>query len=535
VKCFAVPVDGGAVRNLAVTALRIDPPVVAAQQPFAADVEVLNGGTEPEANVGVELRVDGSRVASSLIRSLDPGATARVRMLAEATAQGNRVVEAVVNQGRERFSADDSRRAVVRVAQGVQALLVDGEPGARFGEGEADYLDAVLAPEMEGGTTSPFLVTRVDAAALATKDLDDKDLVFLCNVTALRQEIAAQARTVVERGAGLVIFLGKNVAPASYNACATATPSQSDPLLPATIGKAFPAEAPPGSERKAEPMFLSADRLEHEWMAFFRANENRALLRVAFNRALTLGVATGTATRVVAWYENGTPAAVEKKLGQGRVVLFGTTADPEWNALFNEPLGPILISRIVSSILPGSDTPRAAVVGERVQLPLPAGERKMNIQLVTPGNKVLPVRPEVAGDRAFLVHDGCGKAGAYRYQIDAVPPREEVFVLNLPPDESAIQPLPATGLHGLFPTGEFKLIQDRGDAAAGTALRKSRLGRELWWPVLLAAFLLLVTEITFARLITSEAPSADDLPRQARIGRQRAAAGAALARGREAQ
>jgi hypothetical protein len=49
---------------------------------------------------------------------------------------------------------------------------------------------------------------------------------------------------------------------------------------------------------------------------------------------------------------------------------------------------------------------------------------------------------------------------------------------------------------------------------------------------MLAAFLLLVVEITYARLITTEAPSADDLPAQARTAGHRMSAGAAAARGK---
>lgn len=528
---YVVPLTAQESGNLAVTALRIDPPVVAARQPFVAEAEVLNGGAEAVRNVPVEVRVNGAPAATALVPGLEPGASAKVRLLAETATPGLAIVEAVVAQGRGRFGGDDTRCGVVRVAQGLQVLLVDGEPGSTFGQGEADYLQAMLSPEFEGGAPAPYVPTKIAAASVTPRDVLDKDLIFLCNVPALRPEFAAQLRTAVERGAGLVVFLGKQVSPGAYATYSTAVADAPEPLLPASVGKLFPPDAPGGAP--PEPVYLSSERLEHEWMSFFRAKETLPLLRVPVQRALALGVTTGAAARVVAWYENGIPAIAEKRLGLGRVVMVGTSADPDWNALCLEPIGPILVSRIAAALLPGSATVRVAEVGVRVRLPLPPEERKLNIRLTMPDRKVLTVQPELAGDRASLVYDGLGRAGVYRYQIDSVPPREDLFVLNLPADESDIRPLGAGALAELFPSGEFRWIQDRDEGSAGLAMRKARLGHELWWPALFAALVLLVAEIVLARLMTSEVPSADELPAQARAAQHRGTAGAAAVRGRE--
>lgn len=530
VRSYVIPVHAPDNRNLAVTGLRLDPPVAAARQPFSANVDVLNGGPAVEENIVVELRVDGARAATASIRSVGPGDTARVRILAETPGPGMRVVEAIVNQGRERFSVDDSRRAILPVVEGLQTLLVDGQPGTLFGQGEADYLDAVLAPVMDGDTPPPFVVTKIPASSFSPKDIVGKDAIVLCNVPELKPDIAASLRAAVERGTGLLLFLGDNVLPGAYAPYVSTNAAGVEPLLPAAVGKPFPPQTA-GADGKPEPVYLSADRLEHEWMSFFRSRETRPLLRAPVGQALALSVATGGVSRVVAWYENGEPAIVEKPLGPGRVVMVGTTADPGWNSLFLEPVGAILANRMVSACLPGSGTIRTVNTGGRVQLPLPAGDRKMNIRLTTPENKVLTARPEMIAERPYLVHEGRGRTGTYRYQIESVPPREEIFALNLAADESDIRPLADNGLNELFPSGEFRPIQDRRASSAGQALRSARLGREIWWPVLLLGFLVLIGEITFARLITTEAPSPDDLPTQARSAGHRMSAGAAAARG----
>jgi hypothetical protein len=532
-RAVVVPVGAGDEGNLAVTSLRMDPSVVAVRQPFVVDVEVFNGGPEAEQNVVVDVRVNGAPVASGQIPLLESGAVGKVRLLAEAAAPGNGIVEAVVGQGRGRFAGDDTRRSVVRVVEGIRVLLVDGEPGAAFGQGEADYLEAALAPVLENESPAPYVVTRIKATELTPGDIHNKDLIFMCNVPAFRPEVGAQLRMVVERGAGLVVFMGKQVVPGSYATYSTATEGGVEPLLPATVGKGFPAEAPASGGASAEPVYLSAERLDHEWMDFFRPKENRPFLRVPVQQALALGVATNSRGRVVVWYENGIPAVVEKPLGSGRVVMVGTSADPEWNAFFLEPLGPILVNRIAASLLPESAVVRAVEVGARLQLPLPPGERRLDIRLITPDNKVFTVQPELVGERPYLVNDGQGPAGVYRFQIDGMPPREERFVLNIPADESDLRPLATGGLKELFPSGEFSWIQDRGAVSAGQSLRKARVGRELWWPVLLAVFALFIIEIVLARMMTAEAPSSDELPPQARMAQRRGSAGSAAARGRE--
>jgi hypothetical protein len=201
----------------------------------------------------------------------------------------------------------------VPVRDEVRVLCVAGRLGA------ARYVASALNPNP--ADSSPIRPVVVSEGELAEAQLADFDCVFLCNVAQLTASEAQRLRRYVENGGGLVVFLGDQVRPESYNAIrypqfeSDSPRSPVKPLLPAVIG------ALAANDR------FGLDPLEyrHAIVAPFRGREQAGLLTTPVSRYFRLRLSeSDPQAEVAAALPNGDPFIVAAPLGGGRTVLVAT-------------------------------------------------------------------------------------------------------------------------------------------------------------------------------------------------------------------
>ena len=534
-KAYILPVGDGSFANLAVTDLHTDTPWVTRGQPLAVQVAVANGGAEEARKIVVELLIEDRKVSSQVIDELGPGKQETLNFVAQTSRVGFHVISAVINGARGRLPTDDTRRAVVRVSAGVRTLLVDGEPGSRFGEGETDYIDALLNPYAGSGGPGlqdddeervGFAVTRVAADDFMPAHVRDAQIIILANVPSIERPLAAALRERVSSGAGLIVFLGDLVVAQNYNQLFEPDPASAAEGAPATTSSACLLPAAVGdlldTGSAGAPLRLSAEHVGHEWMALFRRSRTRPILRAPIHKGYELKTEGTRASQVVARYGNGAAAIVEKRLGDGRAVLVGTSADPEWNELFRHPLGPILVRRIVGALMPGARVRRTRIVGDLIQLPLMADERAATLKLILPDDRIRDVKPEEINGRMMFSFRERERSGQYRLEIEGPQSRTEMFVLNVPGPEVMLAPIDTTELDTLFPNEEFSLLAGDEAFGVGGAISRAGAGNELWWPLALLCLAVFLTEFVLARLFTPDLASIKDLPKVAQNAIRRA-------------
>lgn len=505
-KAYVMPVTGDAIHNTGILSIETHPPVTTVERPLSVSVTIANGGDFTESNISVDLYRNDARVSSRSVEKLDSGNTARVGFIVKLEEPGTHRIKAVVNEGREKYSADNIRETIIEVVKGEKVLLVDGEPGKEFGEGEVDYLDAALNPFFQERAVQSFEVIRIKGFELIPDSITGKDIVVIANLNRIEKSAAQEIQKFVQNGGGVIVFLGRNVNPNSYNRLFN---DKETSFLPARIRDIIPQENTNGETKR---LYISQDYLHHACMQYFSRRETAHLLRVPVIKSFALDVTGIPDAGIIAKYESGTPAIAERKIKHGKVILVATSADNDWNYLFSEPAGPVLFRRMISYLMSTRRIQRQKNVGELMRMPLPAQERKAQLSMLTPDQKLITLNPEVRDGKTFLEYAGKGRRGIYRFRIRSDREREELFALNIHRDESFVTQLSAGEFKQMYPDESIQLLSESRGKSAGSVFRESKVGRELWWPVLLICFLLFITEIVFGRLLTTEPPSMDDVP-----------------------
>jgi len=315
---------GAALPNVGVTAAepQADPSV--GPRGFRFPVELSNSGSEPLRDVALQLKVGTGADAKVALRSfadLPAGAPAR-KSIAHAFAQGG-PTPVTISVPEDALPIDDTRSLVVEVPRDVRALVVDGAPSPIKLRDEAWFVEAALA-----SSASPVRPRVIDGEALASEDLSGFDVVFLLNVRSPGVK-AAELRRLVERGGGLFIALGDQIDPDAYG-------QELGDLLPLQLHVVKTAVERGAAGAETHAARLGEVAWEHPAFDVFQGAAREGLLGARFFRYVLTRPASrkggaGEAPRVLAAFDDGAPALVESRRGAGRILLFTSSADREWN------------------------------------------------------------------------------------------------------------------------------------------------------------------------------------------------------------
>ena len=475
------PTGGAALDDLAVTRLSIESDSEAGARGVAITAEVANTGAHPAADRAVSLRIAGRVVARGLV-SVPAGQRVKKRFTAVLPAGTRHAKIAVELSEGDGLRLDDRRYAQAELRQEIPILLVDGDPRTVRYEDELFYLGAALRPGDRSDSGAVTTVTTSDD--LAGKKLEDFAVVVLANVRPLPREVVARLSQWVEAGGGLMMAMGDNVNVDRYN-------KEMAPLLPqALAGVIDLVHGTEGGERRGRALHLAKVDLDHPIFSVFSQNAP-GLEDAAFSRVVLLGPTTQVGKRqVLARYDNGNPALVEAEVGKGRILLYTSTIDRDWNDL---PIHPGFLPLVqqavrhlagVSQRAGGDDT----LVGQPLLLDVPAGTSR--VEITSPGQHRAVIEGERLADRRQVRFAATDAPGFYRVvEVARGEPgatelqRTTAQAVNLDPAGSELARADAAALSGPAAAAA---------APAPAAVHQRRV--ELWHAVALALLLFLLTE-----------------------------------------
>ena len=503
--------DGKPLPNRAIVEAHSDPAPSLGSRAVRITAEVANFSDMPVKELPVTLLVDGKPVAKGLVdlpprghaikrfvHILQPPPGAELTPVAAGSAEPPPSPAAIASsqtglhhisvalQG-DALAEDDERHLRVEVQRHLRVLVLDGDARTLRRDDEAFYLEMALRPGDRDD--APFAVTTqpLDEGVAA---LGDFDAVFLCNAKASdvgRKGLDKALRQYVLDGGGLFITLGDNTEVDAFNTTlhellpqALAVVKTTGPLRRAgqTAEAAVPGESESALTGPGEHLGRM-DRRHPLLLPFSSGRASESLLEARFGRYMLLRPtprSTGDSGGVILSYESGAPALIERQLGRGRVLLFTSTIDRDWNNLPIQPAFLPLLQQTVRylSHAPLRDSEPATVIGQPRDIRLQTGDTRVEISLPS-GKKRLFER---LGGRQVLTFTDTIEPGFYRVAAagdsGVLRPRPaEFFVVNVEASEADLQPPPPSRLSALQ-----RPLSDSGAGTEGSGAPKRQV--ELW-------------------------------------------------------
>ncbi len=519
-------------RNVGVSSIRLVSDWATVGHPLRYDVEITNYGTQDVRDIQVSLHVDAEDASDqATIDVIAPGASKNRQLFAKFAKGGFHTVTAKLPP--DHLPADDQRTIAVRAQDKVRVLVVEGQTPTTPQEGDAYYLKNVLAPVPPSQQDQYFIkVITIGPSELDNAHFDDFDAIVLADVAELSQHTLDGIASYLRRGrGGLMVFPGPNTGVKFYNE----TLLGKYHFLPAAL------ETSQGNEKQDEDYFtLQEKQFQHPIAAvwadaaagtpaavnFYKiyplkpdtaqapppvpdgkggfkptANQADAFLNDAGPPRTVLAFGPGKGP-LAGGYENR-PAIMERTWGQGRVILFSSTAGLRWNTLAAKPGVMLpLVYRTLGSLVQREDDALNISAGERFVQRLEEEMVGKDALIYKPGQKSQATdarRIELVqgpgGAAATLSYDQTDIAGEYRLVI-ADPPTTIKFAVQGDPAESNLTPMS---------DAQFKELADAAHVVrwnAGTSLEesieKATFGTELWLPVAALVALLAIAETFLA-------------------------------------
>ena len=500
--------------NIAVTGIEVDEKVVSARTDTQFVATLQSYGFAGQKEVRVKLKVDGEEVASETAK-VSAGKTESVHFRYSFPEAGSHAI--TVELPEDALPNDNTAFLAVDVEDQMRVLCVDGQQRVGPNASEMDYFRQALSPdkseEVHAGKM-PLFPEVIGDSALFDAPLENYRLVVLANVASILPEKIKALEQYVRLGGSLLIFTGEKVIPSIYN-------KELAELLPMDLGELV------GND-DAEPdtgQALSDKEIGHPAIAKFKGIRGLKLseLRTARHFKLLPKSQSDPSVRTVLAFESGELAAVEKTLGEGRIILVGTTANGSkrsgawnnWGAKF-EYLP--LMNYLALDLIQPAYVQRNRGVGEKFAVQLPRQDlgaaRREGVRLVDPSGETSAM--EIVTEQSRIESAQIRKAGVYTAEIPGDTKRTLHFAANRPADESDLSTMedrevltyiPRAGETGTDRASYFKALINQDDFALAPedsnaveeSLKKAGGSREIWRWLAYTVLGLLLAESLLAR------------------------------------
>jgi len=378
--------------NLTLADLAPEPGTRAAGVPLFVNVTVRNHGTETARRVQVKILThfyDPDVQASSdpgrapaqaeepptvLIDEIPAGGSASRRVQVYFPRPGAHVVEAILPG--DSVAADNRRWCVIEIAEGEPVLVVDGSVEQQH----AYFLTSAFQPGQR--TNTGIRAESQPPAYVRDATLDELSrfrAIYLLDVDRLDDRATENLEEYLRRGGGVGIFVGENVNRAFYTqrlyrdgAGFLPLPLDRDQLLPDDA-----VDDTPDFEVENHPVF-----------SVFLGESNPFIRLVAIERYLQPPVdwkpGAQAPVEVLARLRNGDPLAVERRFGDGRVILFLTTLAPQWNNWAHDPSFVVALLKLQAYLAAAGKQNESQLVGSPITLALNGDEHLSEVSFVAP-------------------------------------------------------------------------------------------------------------------------------------------------------
>lgn len=476
-----VPVTDEAAQSVAVTSVVMAREAFSGAERVTVTAALANRGSNAVTRLNVALEIDG-RVVERRDVDLEPGASAAVAFEPITVADSH--VQGVIRAGTDALPKDNEFYFVLSPARPVPVLVMQGEEASTSA---GLYLKTAL----DLGTEPAFRTETVASSRMTREMLEGRSVVIV-NDAALTTATAELLAGFVERGGGVLLVLGER------------SPAGADwRLLPGTLS------AP------VERLTLSGGTLgfldySHPVFDEFKDPRNGSFAGMRFLKYR--GLRPAADDRVLARFDDGAPAMVERRVGSGRVIALASTLDGGWNDVPRHAMYLPLMHEL-SAYLAQYEVPAAwQTVGRMFDISSPVGALVRDGQLGATGASggVRGVVVAPSGQQTTLGAGGAesiqlSEQGFYAVRLAGTGDRRPyVVAVNLAPEES--------DLASIAPETFLSTVTGRPATTAGAPMDVEPLTpaemekrQSIWWFLLVVGLVALLAEAALSNRLSRKA------------------------------
>lgn len=501
--------------NLSVDSIDISPSLLATERDVTISATVGNHGSEKCDKVIVAAFVDETEIERQEL-SISPETTSTIRSRWSPQRTGDHLIRIQILR-EDALLADNAMTSAIVVQEPIPILLVDGDRRGEKMQSETDFLRLALSPFslLTGAKGDIFLSKTIQPNELNESILTNYRAVCLCNVRELNDVQQKALVNFVEKGNGLMVFLGDKVLTEQYQSWPTLAQKG---LRIANFSKRKKNEPPKnepekkGSENQPSiPATMESElgpssRIKMQQIEFAPIRElssvslnSLASVRFEYHSPIVLDPAAlsnasdaSTAMR----FEDDQAWILESRIGKGRCLWVSGACDDDDSNLPTRSIYVPLMQKLAAYVCNAEPPTTQLVASDSWSRSLSGLTNKTDtsqeVQIMKPDGKVVKSQVNAEGQLRFT---DTRLLGTYTGKIDGTETEKVLLACVKSKDyktakESTLAYLNADELTNLAASSNASIATGASDFLAKSVT--DWLGREVWtwvWTLLLFCFL----------------------------------------------
>ena len=456
VALYLIDVGSADSENLVLTDVRSPEQLLedSAQQQILA--RVRSTGTQYLGSGEVSLSLNGQMVDRRPVDLTDRSEQV-VTFAVDFEAEGDYVGE--IRIAGDDFADDNAYYFTVDVLPKINVLLVNGEASDNWFDDEGHWFGLAVSST----DSSPFSLQTIDPAELSAAAMRQSDVVALLNVGELTSSQAAALGEYVVNGGSLLIAPGDRVDERAFNQqLGEISPARleqvgllgrDDYLVIADYDRRHPILRPLGSD----------------WSARFQGHWR---------------LTPSEDAKVLMQFDNTEAALVENDVGEGKVLLFASSLDLEWNNLALQGLFLPFVHETLRHLVRSEAGQSAYEIGDSINLARFVSDADVAVQ-------------DANGRSVSLEANNLQRAtspGLFTATSGAVSRR---YAVNILPEESNFTRVATSTLYDAVVNPDTSPLQSR-EAQTAQLIEELENPQRLWWWILTLVMVLLLVEVLVA-------------------------------------
>lgn len=452
-----VPVGDAETANVAITPVALERSTFSNQERVTVTAGVANHSPRRIEGVDVTLEINGRAIETRQV-AVEANASSSTTF-APVTLSGSEV-RAGVRLEADRLVRDNAFYFMVEAGRPVRTVLVERSGGREA----ALYLARALAV----GDAPRFETVSRTAEEVTADDLAKAGIVVV-NDLQVTAALADRLRPFVERGGGLLVVAGPR----------GSWPQDRAALVPALPGEAI-------DRTRGQAARLVGLEYGHPVFEPFRAPRSGDFSAARLYGYRAMGQQQGAV--VLARFDDGAPALLERRVGAGRVLMWASSLGVEWTDLPVKPVFLPFVHQMARHLAAYREPEPWLTVGDVLDPARTVGSQADEIRtVVTPSGQRMTLDPE-GGDVFALDEQGFYEL---RQQQTGGGPAATVAA-NVDLSESDLTAIDPAEVIAAVGGGARSAATGQGAVELTDAAREGL--QRVWWYLLLAGALLLAAE-----------------------------------------